>query len=69
MANPGWGVWGKCPLPPHLVEEPAILLIKIATKLCQANESMHILLTNSPEIKANQSQFSCEIVIQHLCAY
>ena len=65
MADPGWGIWGKCPLPPplHLVEEPAMLLIKIASKFCQANrdqfkthENMHILLafiTNSPETKAN----------------
>ena len=37
--------------PPHLVEEPAMLLIKIASKFCQANrdqfkthENMHILL-------------------------
>ena len=75
MADPGWGIWGKCP---PLVEEPAMLLIKIATKLCQAkislstHENMHILLefiTNSPETKANQSQTSCKIVIQHLRAY
>ena len=64
------------PLPP--CGEPAMLLIKIATKLCQAkislstHENMHILLafiTNSPEIKASQSQTSCKIVIQHLRAY
>ena len=63
----------------HLVEEPAMLLINIATKLlCQAkislstHENMHILLafiTNSPETKANQSQTSCKIVTQHLRAY
>ena len=37
-----------------------------------AHENMHILLTsitNSPQTKANQSQTSCEIVIQHLRAY
>ena len=75
MADPGWGIWGKCP--PYLVEEPAMLLIKIATKLCQAkislsiHENMHILqayITNSPETKVNQNQTSCKIVTQHLRA-
>ena len=64
--------------PPHLVEEPAMLLIKIAAKLCQAkislstHENIHILLgfiTNSPETKAKQSQTSCKIVTQHLRVY
>ena len=32
-------------------------------------ENMHILLANSPEIKAYQSQTNCEIVTQHLRAY
>ena len=50
------------PPPPHLVEKPATLLIKIGTKRCQAkislstHENMHISLafiTNSPETKAN----------------
>ena len=78
MADPGWGIWGKCPPPPPpFVKEPAMLLIKIATKLCQAKISlsthanMHILLafiTNSPETKANQSQTNCKIVIRHLRA-
>ena len=63
MADPGWGIWGKCPPPPpHLVEKPAMLLIKIGTKRCQAkislstHENIHISLafiTNSPETKAN----------------
>ena len=76
MADPGWGIWGKCPPPLHLVEEPAMLLIKIASKFCQANrdqfkthENIHILLAfirNSPETKA---QTNCKIVIQHLRAY
>ena len=66
------------PPPPHLVKEPAMLLIKIATKLCQAKislstyETMYILLaliTNSLTTKANQSQTSCQIVTQHLCVY
>ena len=83
MADPGWGIWVKCPpFPPHLVEELAhILLIETDTKLCQAkisfaiktHENMHILvasiIANSPETKANQSQTSCEIVTQHLCVY
>ena len=52
-----------------------MLLIKIATNLCQGkislstHENMYILLafiTNSPETKANQSQSSCKIVIQYL---
>ena len=56
------GHLGQIP-PPHLVEYPAILLIKIATKLCQAKislstyENIHILLAfiiNSPETKAKQ---------------
>ena len=65
-------------MPPHLVEEPAILLIKILNFMSnldqfsyKTHENMHILLafiTNSPETKANQCQTSCEIVIQHLCA-
>ena len=72
MADPGWGIWGKFPSPLTLWRS------LIYTKLCQANislsthENMHILLafiTNSPETKANQSQTSCEIVTQHLCAY
>ena len=56
MADPGW----QMPTSPHLVKEPAMLLIKIATKLYQAKvslstyENMHILLafiTNSPKTK------------------
>ena len=69
------GHLGQMPPPPpplHLVEEPAMLLIKTASKFCQANrdqfknyENMHILLafiTNSPEAKANRSQTNCKIV-------
>ena len=72
------GAFGVNAPPTHLVKEPAMLLIKIATKLCQAKislstyETMHILLaliTNSLTTKANQSQTSCQIVTQHLCAY
>ena len=39
-ADPGWGIWDKYPPPPHLVEEPAMLLIKIGTNLCQAKISL-----------------------------
>ena len=55
MADLGWGI-----PPPHLVEEPAMILINIAPKLYQAkislstHENMHTLLafiTNSPETK------------------
>ena len=56
-----------------------MLLIKTASKFCQANrdqfktyENIHILLafiTNSPETKANQTQTNCKIVTQHLRAY
>ena len=62
MADPGWGIWGKCPPPQGRWRRS---LSKIATKLCQAKiglstrESMHILLafiTNSPETKANQTE-------------
>ena len=65
--------------PPYLVEEPAILLIKILNliyarprSVYKTHESMHILLafiTNLPETKANRSQTKCEIVTQHLCTY
>ena len=47
MEDPGWGIWGKFPPP---CGGAAMLLIKIATKLCQAkislstHENMHILL-------------------------
>ena len=35
------GAFGtNTPLPPHLVEEPAMLLIKIGTNLCQAKISL-----------------------------
>ena len=35
------GAFGtNAPLPPHLVEEPAMLLIKIGTNLCQAKISL-----------------------------
>ena len=61
MADPGWGIWGKCPPPlSHLVEEPAILVIKILPGQDQFSytpyENMYILLaliTISPETEAN----------------
>ena len=51
MADPGWGIWEKCPPNPLLlVEEPAILLIKILNVMSgqnqlsyKARENMHIL--------------------------
>ena len=66
MADPGWGIRGKCPPPSHLVEEPAILVIKILPGQDQfsytPHENMYILLaliTISPENEANQCQTSC----------
>ena len=65
MADPGWGIWGKCPPPPpppHFVEEPcwhaAIFLIKALNfvrprSVYKTHEDMHILLafiTNSPNL-------------------
>ena len=55
--------------PPHLVEEPAILVIEILNFMSGqdqfsyiTHENMHILLaliTISPETEAKQSQTSC----------
>ena len=63
MADPGWGICPKCPPPSHLVEESAILVIKILNFMSgqdqfsyTSHENMHILLvliTVSPETEAN----------------
>ena len=60
---------GQIPLPPHLLEEPAMLLIKILAKLYMSGHlaiKLMTFITNSLETKANQCQTSCEIVTQHL---
>ena len=53
MADPGWGIWGKCPPPPTPLglEEPAILVIKILNFMSgqdqfsyTTRENMYILL-------------------------
>ena len=56
-------------MPPHLVEEPAILVIKILNFMSgqdqfsyTTHENMHILLaliTISPETEANQCRTNC----------
>ena len=46
MADPAWGIWGKCPPPPC---GGAMRLIKIATSQTKisllTHENVHILLT------------------------
>ena len=81
MADPGWGIWGKFPSPLTLWRSLIYTKLCQANISLSTHENMHILLalaslhillafiTNSPETKANQSQTSCEIVTQHLCAY
>ena len=77
MADPGWGIWDKCPPPPppppHLVKEPATLLSKVLAKLCMSgqdqfsyktHENIHILIafiTNSPETKANKGKLAVKL--------
>ena len=65
MADPGWGIWGKCPPPPPLTfGGGAMFLIKTLNfmpgKISLLNSrNIQILLafiTNSPATKANQSQ-------------
>ena len=72
----GRGIWGKCPPPPPPCGG-AIFLNKMLNFVTPrsayiTHENMYILLafiTNSPEMKANQSQTSYEIVTMHLRAY
>ena len=69
MADPGWGIWGKCPPPPPPPSPfgGTILLIKILNfmsgldQLTHENVQILVAFINSPEIKANQSQTNCEI--------
>ena len=72
MADPGWGIWGKCPPPPPPPHSPcggAIFLIITLNfmpgKISLLNSrNKHILLafiTNSPATKVNQSQTNYEM--------
>ena len=75
MADPRWGAAFGANAPPPC--GGAILLIKMLNFVRPrsayiTHENMYILLafiTNSPEMKANQSQTSYEIVTMHLHAY
>ena len=70
MADPGWGIWGKCP---QSCGGAILLLVKILkAKVNVTHKIIHILLafsTNSPETKVKQGQTSYEIFTQHLRAY
>ena len=69
MADPGWGTWGNCPSPLSSPFGGTILLIKILNFMSGLDQLTHendmqilvAFITNSPEIKANQSEISCEI--------
>ena len=64
MADPGWGIWDKCPPPTE--EEPAILLVNTKAKISfyETHEDMHILIAFiTKKIKLT------EIVNEHIRAY
>ena len=67
MADPGWGIWGKCPLP--LSEEPAILVIKILNFMSgqdqfsyTTHENMYILLQFHLKLKQTNVKLAVKLL-------